>query len=435
MIKQYIGQRLYRQLALVIFVALAASGLLYFASAYVMEEAVCAYYARRPEIVRQNAADKIDALQAYVAEHGIAATDGAALSAWVGRNPLLVAQVHQDSRLVFDSTQQRSAALHTHLAEHSPSTTQLMRMVEFVNGMAQVSIAVFPEHTLVDALAKGLLVVCAVLFLCVTLLGVRQKIRYIVQLEREVLSIAGGDLSLPITRYGEDELASLADCIDEMRHSLTQRVEQEEARQRERHDWITSLSHDIRTPLTSLIGYLEILSRRTLPEAEHGYAQKSAKKARQLKQITDMLFASLSPNAPVAEADKVIPVPSFVQGYIAGCADMLRESGFAVHVRQVDPLCESIVIQPAAVQRVFSNICANIAQYASADLPVSVCLSGDGGLLAVRVLSATSARETAHGTGLGLRICENLMRSMGGGFSAQARGDQFEYVLTFACSS
>lgn len=430
MSKHYIGGRLYRQLALVILVALASSGALFFLCAHIMEEAICAYYADHPEIVREKAGEQLDALQTYVASNEIAATNREALSAWVSSNPLLVMQIHKSNRLVFDSTQQASAALHTHLSEHSPSTTQLIKALDFADGGAQVSIAVFPEHMLADRLTKALLLVCAVLFLGITLFCVRRKIRYIVRLEQEVLSIAGGNLSLPITRYGEDELASLADCIDEMRRSLTQRIQQEESRQQERHHWVASLSHDIRTPLTSLIGYLEVLQKCALPEAESGYIKKSAQKAQQLKQITDMLFSSLA-EKPFVEAVERVAVGSFVRSYISGCVDALGEAGFRVEVRQAEPLCESIAIHSAATHRIFSNICANIVQYASCDFPIMITVSGGERAVALQIESTTAHGETTHGTGLGLGICENLMKNMGGSFLTQSRGDCFAYMLAF----
>mgnify|MGYP002226093174 FL=1 len=86
--------------------------------------------------------------------------------------------------------------------------------------------------------------------------------KYIVQLSEEIQAMEGGDLDHPITVQGSDELTTLASSLDSMRLTLRQQHEDEAAAAAKVKNLITEMSHDLRTPLTTLLLYTEILRHR-----------------------------------------------------------------------------------------------------------------------------------------------------------------------------
>lgn len=88
---------------------------------------------------------------------------------------------------------------------------------------------------------------------------IRGKIRYIDLMEQEIQILKGGDLDYRITVKGKDELASLAAEIDAMRCAIKERQQKEEEAGKANRELVTAMSHDLRTPLTSLLGYVDIL--------------------------------------------------------------------------------------------------------------------------------------------------------------------------------
>ena len=91
---------------------------------------------------------------------------------------------------------------------------------------------------------------------------------------------------------GEDEIAVLAEDIDSMRHAIIEQMLSEKRAWESNSELITAMSHDIRTPMTSLIGYLGLLNRpESLSEEEKKrYLERDYGKSLALKELTDELF-------------------------------------------------------------------------------------------------------------------------------------------------
>ena len=109
----------------------------------------------------------------------------------------------------------------------------------------------------------------------------RKIIRYILQLSEEIQAMEDGDLEHPITVRGHDELTTLASCLDSMRLTLRQQQEEEAQASAKVKSLITEMSHDLRTPLTTLLLYTEILRghKYDTPEQEADYLNKIDAKA------------------------------------------------------------------------------------------------------------------------------------------------------------
>lgn len=124
------------------------------------------------------------------------------------------------------------------------------------------------------------------------MLGIRKTIHYIRKLSQEIKILEGGDLSYPITIIGKDELAQLAEGLDSMRQSFLRQTEQEKQLTFANQRMITEMFHDLRTPLTSIMLYTEILLKNKCENDEQkvSYIQKIDRKARRMKQLSDHLF-------------------------------------------------------------------------------------------------------------------------------------------------
>ena len=108
-------------------------------------------------------------------------------------------------------------------------------------------------------------------FAVILYLLIRKKVKYIELLGKELEILKGGDLNYQITIRGNDELAALAGEMDSMRRAIRSRQEEEELAHLANRGIVTAMSHDLRTPLTALMGYLDILSIEEAPGKKQKY--------------------------------------------------------------------------------------------------------------------------------------------------------------------
>lgn len=137
----------------------------------------------------------------------------------------------------------------------------------------------------------SLLLGCAVLAL--TLLAYNRRVaRRVVAISQEVQSIGAGNLYLQLEPKGRDEISQLTASVEQMRLSLLRKTSEEQRALQQNSDLITAMSHDIRNPLTALLGYLDLAKNgqyRSEDELQ-SYLDAAYGKAEQLKTLTDELF-------------------------------------------------------------------------------------------------------------------------------------------------
>jgi signal transduction histidine kinase len=132
--------------------------------------------------------------------------------------------------------------------------------IPFSNGSAQIYMEFFFEYKYYYFVTILCVALSFLFFIIIMLFLINKKTTYIGLLEKEIKILEGGDLGYPITIKGKDELASLAHSINEMRLSFIEWLQNEDNARTANSELLTAMSHDLRTPLTTLIGYPKLLN-------------------------------------------------------------------------------------------------------------------------------------------------------------------------------
>ena len=124
----------------------------------------------------------------------------------------------------------------------------------------------------------------AIVFILLLFALIHRKIRYVNQLEQDLKVLGGGNLEYPITIKGRDELTSLAIGIESLKNGILEEQQMKAEAEKANMELVTAMSHDLRTPLTSLIGYLELLNMHRYEDEEQlkKYLEYCRKKAFQI---------------------------------------------------------------------------------------------------------------------------------------------------------
>lgn len=324
---------------------------------------------------------------------------------------------------------------------------------EFKNGYATLDIRTYHRSVFLFPWFLISLSVSFLLFLMIILLFVGHKMKLVSKLETDVLRMSSGDLITPVQTHGYDEIGILSLELDQLRLALLENIRQEQESRTANHDLITAMSHDLRTPLTILNGYLEIVSLGKNPQMQEDYLKRCLEKAKDIREMTDRMF-EYSLVYESAGAVDLQPVPlSELFGCLRENLDYIRLTGFTVRTdfpafcmqepengqpqkpaavaeNPADP--DAVLADRAMIKRIFGNLFSNIIKYGDKKEPVILAGSiKDSGLHLTLSNYVKKEYAKTDSTCIGLKSVRKMLEQMDGSFETDVCGDCFKASLSF----
>lgn len=383
------------------------------------------------DYMEQKDKKKIVQLQTYIRENHISAGDAKQLTNWVKDQSVVMVQVYRNGFIVYDS---KYPEANLDEAAYDPYDWGALYTLDFADGSAQVVLYGFYDYQFYHYALIGELVLAFFLFLGIVMLGIRKTIRYIRKLSQEIKILEGGDLHYPITVIGRDELAQLAEGLDSMRQSFLRQTEQEKQLALANQRMITEMSHDLRTPLTSIMLYTEILLQNKCENDEQkvSYIQKIDKKARRLKQLSDHLFEyALITGEEEVKLEEPRPFTAVFYDLLSETVSYLEQQGFHVTLNFTwKQYC--IRTNPDYIARIFDNLTSNIVKYAELSEPVWIkdVYSGHNvGIMVGNIKKVLNGKIESNR--IGLQNIQKMMEKMGGRAIVEQNSQDFAVTLLF----
>lgn len=381
-------------------------------------------------------------LQSYVEKETVTLDRLSRLNAWCSRGKGVYLTVYRDGTLIYESPVVRvvrAQPLDPDSFDPAAENAEREYSLRFFDG---VETRAFLYYFASDAFyvwmigVSGLLAF-AVFSLCFVSL-VHRKLRYIQKLKKELDILAGGDLDYAVTVQGKDELSELAAGIDEMRRSIVKHQRAEDEIRSANSQLVTAMSHDLRTPLTSLLAFLEILDRDKVKDEEQRrhLIHQSLTQTMSIKSMADKLFEYFlvytseweQPELEKRDADEVLS--QFWQEY----AFALESRGFIVET-DFGELHGTLEINLELLRRVFDNLYANLLKYADPSQPVRIAYHRDEDQARLTITNTVSdLRHRRESTNIGLNTCRRIMRMHSGSFETKERGGVFSVDLCLPLS-
>lgn len=278
-----------------------------------------------------------------------------------------------------------------------------------------------------------LLCFCIYIFLMIRFLLKQQK--YISYLIDTVHFMKGGNFKQQTEIIGNNELSHLATHIDELRKTVGQDKESEKNKLEKENQLLTSISHDLRTPLTTLTGYLEILLDDDFKD-EHKrqqYLTLCLERANQLQYLIGSAFEHFYLCEKEQRSIQLLRCNSYqnLSGIIENRSQHLIQQGY--DVRYTPPFCHySLVYDNRMMERLFDNIFTNVIRYANQEKPVLI--DGESTKHALKIYVRNSigfANPTNQSTGIGLKNCRQIMQIHRGQFLSEMSEHDFLVTVIF----
>lgn len=270
------------------------------------------------------------------------------------------------------------------------------------------------------------------IFSLIFLLLQRKMARDIETIAHAVKQISEGDLSTRLELEGEGELTDIAENLNRMEEDIQELIDKERTSEQSKTDLITNVAHDLRTPLTSILGYLELLrkNQKLSPEMQQKYLDIAYNKSVRLQKLIEELFGftKLSYGKINMNVTKVDIVELLAQ--------LLEESypNFQKNGLSYDFVSnrKSQIIEADGdlLARLFDNLIGNAIKYGKEGKRVRVSLRADREIVTIKIVNygyvipenelplifdrfyrTDHSRTNASGpggTGLGLAIVKNI---------------------------
>ena len=214
-------------------------------------------------------------IQQNVAESGISSRQVRRITDWYSRGDQpggCILRVEKDGVVIYDSALNNVEYYRTYSqASKTLDESAYLRTypLEFSDGSATLYAYGYFDFAVDEAVRTAEFWLCLVLGIGIVLWAVWKKLNYMETLEQSIRVLEGGQLDYKVPVRGTDELAQMAQSLNEMSASLKQQMEQVQQAQQQRYELVTSLSHDLRTPLTLIKGYAETVRDLTGDDKAH----------------------------------------------------------------------------------------------------------------------------------------------------------------------
>ena len=287
-------------------------------------------------------------------------------------------------------------------------------------------------------------IICGVLAVVIVILAI--KIRMMQKSMDEICSCLSEHLSsdtnqLITVSSSDKHVRHLASEIARQLTELRRQRRQYISGDRELKEAVTNISHDLRTPLTTICGYLELLEAEEMTDNTRRYVEQIANRTEALKALTEELFRYSVISSVSDLSNEMVNVGRVLEDTLISFYGAFEQKNITPNIS----LPDSVIVRSldkSALSRIFGNIVSNAVKYSDGDFSVTMSDAGeiifsntaselssvDVGKLFDRFYTVDSARKS---TGLGLSIAKLLTERMGGSISAEYKGNMLSITLSF----
>ncbi len=254
----------------------------------------------------------------------------------------------------------------------------------------------------------------------------QSRIAYIQTITEGIGQLQGQPKRITLPLKGHNELKFLAEAVNDMSEAQLALREQEQALAQEKEQLIRALSHDIRTPLTSILAYSDFLTTREeiTPAEQKNYLGLIRKKAEQIRDLTAILLDGSKRNPEYFDDGKLL-----IEQIVEEFQEELEEFALTVDFSNCPPFSGTFDVQE--LRRIFDNLSSNVRKYADPAKPVTLSVELENGTLLIRQTNAVlPEKPQSESYKIGLNSIRRIAQHYGGSIAVEERVAAFSITIT-----
>ena len=273
-------------------------------------------------------------------------------------------------------------------------------------------------------------------------------VRDIGLLADQVTAIRDGNLETPLDLPADADLHQTAEQLNDIQVGLHRALAEQTRSERMKVELISNVSHDLKTPLTSVLSYAELLRQEPLEGAAADYARIIDEKARRLAvMVQDVFEVSKAASGQLPVHLERLDFAKLLRQTLADLEGPISQSGLTFRM-ELPEIPVMITADGRRLYRVFQNLIDNALKYALAGSRVYLSLKTEAGRAEASLRNTSreelptgvdltarfvrgDASRTDGGSGLGLSIASSFTEACGGDFHVETLADLFTAVVSF----
>ncbi|AUM87725.1 histidine kinase [Clostridium botulinum] len=292
--------------------------------------------------------------------------------------------------------------------------------------------------------------IVAIIYIVLLIRYLFKKADYLNEILKATEEMSYGNLDYVIKENGESALDKIAHNINNMKDGYKKSLEEQVKSERLKTELITNVSHDLKTPLTSIINYIDLLKKEDLSKDEiNGYISVLDRKSKRLKSLIEDLFEASKMSSGAVELNiEKINVTALLKQSIAEFEEKITKSSLELKFKY-DNNKTYANLDGKKTWRVFENLINNIIKYSQPNTRVYIDLIETNTKIIItmknisryemdfsadeifeRFKRGDKARNT-DGSGLGLAIAKSISELQGGSLNIIIDGDLFKVIVEF----
>ena len=315
---------------------------------------------------------------------------------------------------------------------------------------ASMPFAVFFNQHVIEFVILFILLFAVITLAFFTIL-IKNKVVYMEEITKSLKTIAGGNLDIHVPVKMNNELGEMAKTVNYMASRLKSSIEEERSAENTKNELITNISHDLRTPLTSITGYLDLITKIDCKDEEKlkRYSKLAYQQSLDLRALIEELFEFTKlNNKGIKLTFAKFSAGELLEQVILGFMPVMQASDLELRIKLPDEKIE-IEADPLLIKRVFENLISNAIKYGGAGKYIDVELAREKEAAVVQISNygetipeedlpyifekfyrAEKARTNpSEGSGLGLAIVKSIMQLHGGNVHAKSANGKTTFTV------
>lgn len=392
----YNFSKIAKKLNVLVFGTICFAFLIYSGFYYLSKE-IMNYYFETSSFIVNSEEPYVESLQKYISQNNMSLSDCNQLVDWIKENNITYFTISKDRELLYGVTYIDGLIMDGNATESLHNTWQYFIPVKFSDVEADVFIyATFTE-----------------------------KYYEILSISSALISIILGFLFIYF---------SIRHVIFNLQHDLELSEKREAELKKDKESIIRSMAHDLRTPLTGLITFAEIIKIENIDgKINEEHIDKVIYKANEIKELTDQIFdlSMLNNLEDISLGPKEL-FESALEDYLSDFCFVMEGQGFVVDSQKIEWRNINVAVNTIFLGRIINNLISNICKYGKLGTEIIIGTKYSEEFAGVYISNIIDQEKSAlDSTGVGMKNVLSMMEQMGGRFLSEQEKDIFSVYLWF----